>query len=315
MNDVKLVGDVPSGLPHLQWPALNQWERLMPSALSMALMVFLFGQSSSVALGRKRGERILADRELFALGASNLAAAISGSFPVTGSISRSAVNFQAGANTQLASVLSVFFLALALASSTVWLSLLPMPALAAMIILAVFSMMEWGVLAECWRVDRRDALTCFITIFGVILLGFNQGMLAGLTLSMLFALSSLGWSGLWLALRGQSRFILEPLLGPETHGYRIRLQGALLFANAETLAEALQAKLEGLAPEPRGEKIDLLIDLTALTDLDWSAIQALSDLHRSLRALGFKLSWTLPDAYLLARLEQERRLLGLIVAG
>jgi len=315
MHDVKLVGEVPSGLPSLQWPALNQWERLLPSALSMALMVFLFGQSSSVALGRKRGERILADRELFALGASNLAAAISGSFPVTGSISRSAVNFQAGANTQLASVLSVLFLALALASSTAWLSLLPMPALAAMIMLAVFSMMEWGMLAECWRVDRRDAIACFVTVIGVILLGFNPGILAGLSLSMLFALSSLGWSGLWLALRGQSRFDLEPLSASETRGYRIRLQGALLFANAETFCEALQAKLGGLTLEKQGKAIDLLMDLSALSDLDMSAIQALGDFQRSLSSQGFRLHWTLPDAHLLARLEQEGRLLRLIVTG
>jgi len=340
MGDVRLVGEVPSGLPSLQWPGLRQWDSLIPTALSMALMVFLFGQSSSVALGRKRGERILADRELFALGASNIAAAISGSFPVTGSISRSAVNFQAGANTQLASVLSVLFLALALASSTAWLSLLPMPALAAMIILAVVSMMEWGMLAEAWRVDRRDGLTCFVTAFGVIVLGFNEGIIAGLLLSMVFAIESLGLSGFWRALRGKSYVSLTEIsssfdvsspnkgrlpievMSPTEAGsvvaslnaYRVRLEGALLFANAETLCEAVQVRLQSLTEKSHGEKTDLVIDLSALTDLDLTAIQVLSELQGTLSTHGFVMHWVMPNAALSARLGREARLLALIAS-
>jgi sulfate permease, SulP family len=340
MGDVRLVGEVPSGLPSLQWPGLRQWDSLIPTALSMALMVFLFGQSSSVALGRKRGERILADRELFALGASNIAAAISGSFPVTGSISRSAVNFQAGANTQLASVLSVLFLALALASSTAWLSLLPMPALAAMIILAVVSMMEWGMLAEAWRVDRRDGLTCFVTAFGVIVLGFNEGIIAGLLLSMVFAIASLGLSGFWRALRGKSYVSLTQIsssfdvsspnkgcspievMSPTEAGsgvaslnaYHVRLEGALLFANAETLCEAVQVRLQSLTEKSHGEKTDLIIDLSALTDLDLTAIQVLSELQGTLSTHGFVMHWVMPNAALSARLGREARLLALIAS-
>ena len=340
MGDVRLVGEVPSGLPSLQWPGLRQWDSLLPTALSMALMVFLFGQSSSVALGRRRGERILADRELFALGVSNIAAAISGSFPVTGSISRSAVNFQAGANTQLASVLSVLFLALALASSTAWLSLLPMPALAAMIILAVVSMMEWGMLAEAWRVDRRDGLTCFVTAFGVIVLGFNEGIIAGLLLSMVFAIESLGLSGFWRALRGKSYVSLTEIcssfdvsspnkrrspievMSPTEAGsgiaslnaYRVRLEGALLFANAETLCEAVQVRLQSLTEKSHGEKTDLVIDLSALTDLDLTAIQVLSELQGTLSTYGFVMHWVMPNAALSARLGREARLLALIAS-
>jgi len=340
MGDVRLVGEVPSGLPSLQWPGLRQWDSLLPTALSMALMVFLFGQSSSVALGRRRGERILADRELFALGASNVAAALSGSFPVTGSISRSAVNFQAGANTQLASVLSVLFLALALASSTAWLSLLPMPALAAMIILAVVSMMEWGMLAEAWRVDRRDGLTCFVTAFGVIVLGFNEGIIVGLLLSMVFAIESLGLSGFWRALRGKSYVSLTEIcssfdvsspnkgrspievMSPTEAGsgiaslnaYRVRLEGALLFANAETLCEAVQVRLQSLTEKSHGEKTDLVIDLSALTDLDLTAIQVLSELQGTLSTHGFVMHWVMPNAALSARLGREARLLALIAS-
>jgi SulP family sulfate permease len=282
----------------------------------MALMVFLFGQSSSVVLGRKRGERIVADRELFALGSSNLAAAISGSFPVTGSISRSAVNFQAGANSQLASVLSVIFLAAALATSTEWLSLLPMPALAAMIILAVLSMMEWGVLIDCWRIDWRDALAWLLTALGVIFLGFNEGIVAGLLLSMLFALASFGLADLWLVFRGRSRFDLEQVADKEAiQGLRVCLKGPLLFANAETLAEALLRRLQSLAVNLHQEKIDVMLDLSGLTDLDTTAIQAMTEFHQSLLAQGFVMRYKMPNDILLARLKQEGRLIALIEAG
>ena len=316
MRDVKLVGEVPAGLPSLQWPVITQWERLLPTALSMALMVFLFGQSSSVVLGRKRGERIVADRELFALGSSNLAAAISGSFPVTGSISRSAVNFQAGANSQLASVLSVIFLAAALASSTEWLSLLPMPALAAMIILAVLSMMEWGVLIDCWRIDRRDALAWLLTALGVIFLGFNEGIVAGLLLSMMCAFASFGWEGLWLAFRGRSRFDLEQIADHQSiQGLRVCLKGPLLFANAETLAEALLRRLQSIAVNHHQKKTDVMLDLSGLTDLDTTAIQAMTEFHQSLLAQGFVIKYKLPNDILLARLKQEGRLIALVEAG
>jgi SulP family sulfate permease len=316
ITDVKLVGEVPAGLPSLRWPVIDQWERLLPTALSMALMVFLFGQSSSVVLGRKRGERIVADRELFALGSSNLAAAISGSFPVTGSISRSAVNFQAGANSQLASVLSVIFLAAALATSTEWLSLLPMPALAAMIILAVLSMMEWGVLIDCWRIDWRDALAWLLTALGVIFLGFNEGIVAGLLLSMVFALASFGLADLWLVFRGRSRFDLEQVADNEAiQGLRVCLKGPLLFANAETLAEALLRRLQSLAVNLHQEKIDVMLDLSGLTDLDTTAIQAMTEFHQSLLAQGFVMRYKMPNDMLLARLKQEGRLIALIEAG
>ncbi|NCW97890.1 MAG: SulP family inorganic anion transporter [Betaproteobacteria bacterium] len=322
LDGIRLVGDVPAGLPGLYWPALDQWERLVPTALSMALMVFLFGQSSSVVLGRKRGERILPDRELFALGSSNLAAALSGSFPVTGSISRSAVNFQAGANSQLASVISVLLLATALSSSTAWLSLLPMPALAAMIILAVFSMMDWAMLVACWRVDRRDALACLATALAVILVGFNEGLVAGLLLSLGFALASLGLSGLGLALRGHAVYDLEPLAARSSHsGYRVRFKGALIFANAETACSVMQNDLMSLAAQARKacvdqsiepEALELCIDLSAVSDLDMTAIQVLAETHQALSEQGFVLGFILPPEPLRARLEREGRLLSTV---
>ena len=321
-GDVRLVGEVPAGLPSLHWPQFHRWEALISTALSMALMVFLFGQSSSLAFGRKRGERIAADRELFALGTSNLAAAISGALPVTGSISRSAVNFQAGANSQLASVISVLVLAIALGSSTQWLGLLPMPALAAMIILAVFSMMEWELLLASWRIDRRDALACTATALGVILLGFNQGILLGLMISLGFAISSFGVLGLWHALRGQISVDVEAIKGFESPiGYHLRLKGALLFANSQRCSEAIERRLlaavarssrhTGLADHGL-KRIDLMLDLSGLTDLDMTAIEVLGELDQSLKTHGFFIHLVAAPPMLQGRLKSEKKFLAAI---
>lgn len=321
-DDVRLVGDVPAGLPRLALPQLQAWDALLTTALSMALMVFLFGQSSSLAFSRKRGERIHADRELFALGASNLAAACSGAFPVTGSISRSAVNFQAGANSQLATVISVLVLAIALGSSTHWLSLLPMPALAAMIILAVLSMMEWEMLIACWRIDRRDALACTATIFGVIFLGFNVGIVLGLLVSLGWVLASTGISGIWQTIRRPMPVMLESKAQgdsrPELH---LRLRGAMLFVHSPVWSEAIEkalrteiARIEDLSKslERDLKHIDLIIDLSELSDLDVTSIEVLGELNQSLKSQGFVMRWIAPPPDLDLRLRAQKKFLEAI---
>ena len=113
-----------------------------------------------------------------------MASALSGGFPVTGSISRSAVNFQAGANTPLASIITAGLLALALVAPTGWLALLPLPVLAATIIFAVSSLLDWDTLKLSWRYDRSDALALLATTAGVLVLGVEAGVVIGVLLSM-----------------------------------------------------------------------------------------------------------------------------------
>jgi SulP family sulfate permease len=146
----------------------------MPSLL-IAFMIFLSSQSAAQSLAHRRGERIVSNRELLGLGAANLASAVSGGFAVTGSISRSAVNYAAGANTPLASVISAGLIVLALLVPTTWISWLPLPALAATIILAVLGMIDFATLRDAWRHDRSDAAALLATTAGVLLLGVEQG--------------------------------------------------------------------------------------------------------------------------------------------
>ena len=175
---VALIGPIPAGLPTLGLSlSLEQVRNLLAPSLLIGFMVFLSGQSAAVTLAQRRGERINTNQELLGLGAANVASALSGGFPVTGSISRSAVNYAAGANTPLASVITALLLAVLLVTPNTWLAWLPLPALAATIIIAVFGMLDLATPREAWRYDRADAVAWLVTFSGVLLLGVEEGVM------------------------------------------------------------------------------------------------------------------------------------------
>ncbi|MBC7454915.1 MAG: sodium-independent anion transporter, partial [Massilia sp.] len=144
---VRTTGAVPAGLPGLNLALSHaHWRPLLQPALLIGFMIFLISMSAAQALALKRQQKLHSNRELIRLGAANIGSALCGAFPVTGSMSRSAVNFSAGANTPLASVISAVLLALALVAPTGWLALLPLPVLAATIIVAILGMLELSTL-------------------------------------------------------------------------------------------------------------------------------------------------------------------------
>jgi SulP family sulfate permease len=167
---VRTTGAVPAGLPGLNLATSSgHWQALLQPALLIGFMVFLISMSGAQTLALKRAEKLQSNYELIGLGAANIGSALTGGFPVTGSMSRSAVNFAAGANTQLASLITAALLALALVAPTGWLALLPLPTLAATIIVAVLGMLDTSTLRTSWRYDRADAAALAATAAGVML--------------------------------------------------------------------------------------------------------------------------------------------------
>ena len=182
---VQVTGDVPSGLPSLNLAtSARHWPALVQPALLMGFVIFLVSMSAAQTLALRRQEKLQSNYELVGLGVANIGSALTGGYPVAGSISRSAVNFTAGANTPLASIITAALLALALVAPTGWLALLPLPTLAATIIVAVMSMLELSTLRTAWRYDRGDALALLATLAGVLVLGIEAGVVLGVLLSM-----------------------------------------------------------------------------------------------------------------------------------
>jgi SulP family sulfate permease len=284
---VALIGAIPAGLPTLGLSlSLEQLRNLLAPSLLIGFMVFLSGQSAAVTLAQRRGERINTNQELLGLGAANVASALSGGFPVTGSISRSAVNYAAGANTPLASVITALLLAVLLVTPNAWLAWLPLPALAATIIIAVFGMLDLTTPREAWRYDRADAVAWLVTFSGVLLLGVEEGVMLGVVLSL--------GTVIWRASRphiavlgrlpGSEHFRNIERYAAETHPQIVllRIDAGVFFGNAELISDRVLQTLTG-------ETRHLVLVMTAINLIDTTGLYALAELNQSLAARGIKL--------------------------
>ena len=306
-HGVATIGAVPAGLPSLNLAtASNYWKPLMQPALLIGFMVFLISMSSAQALAQaapREGDlgengdggdgdpvpaKPSANMELVGLGVANIGSALSGGFAVTGSMSRGAVNHAAGANTPLASVISALLLALALVAPTGYLSLVPMPVLAATIIVAVLGMLELDTLKTALRYDRGDALALAGTAGGVLVAGVEAGVVIGLLLSMgtLIVRASRPHIAVLGRIAGSEHF-------RNVERYPGRTDAALLFMRVDAFLffgnmEAVSARIdEEVAARPLLRHLVLV--LSAVNAVDTSALFGLAEINRQLRARGVTL--------------------------
>jgi SulP family sulfate permease len=285
---VAVIGPIAQGLPSLglPWVSWTHLRDLVEPALLIGFIVFLSGQSVSVTLAQKRDEKIDNNRELLGLGAANVASALSGSFAVTGSLSRSAVNYTAGANTPLASVITAGLMALLLCVPTDWLSLLPLPAMAASIIIAMLGMLDFDTPRQAWRYDRSDAIAWLATLAGVLLIGVESGVMIGVMLSL--------GSLIWRASRphiavigriaGSEHFRNIQRHNVQTHPQMLflRVDSGMFFGNAELINERVLASLQA-------ETKHVVLVLSAVNLIDTSALYILAELNRHLLKHSIKL--------------------------
>jgi len=308
---VATTGTVPAGLPGLNLATSSaHWQALLQPALLIGFMVFLISMSGAQTLALKRGEKLGSNRELVGLGAANIGSALSGGLPVTGSISRSAVNFAAGANTQLASIITAGLLALALVAPTDWLALLPLPVLAATIIVAVLGMLDLSLLRTAWRYDRADAAALLATACGVLALGVEAGVVVGVALSM----GALIWraSRPHIAVLGRipgtehfrniERYSAETAPGL----LMLRVDAGLFFGNVEAVNERIEDELAA-HPDTR----NLVLVLSAVNAIDTSALFGLGELNASLRQRGVLLHLAEVKGPVMDRLKQSTLLQAL----
>jgi SulP family sulfate permease len=291
-SGVHVTGAVPTGLPGLNLAtSARHWPLLVKPALLIGFVIFLVSMSAAQTLALRRQEKLQSNYELVGLGMANIGSALTGGFPVTGSISRSAVNFSAGANTPLASIITAALLALALVAPTGWLALLPLPTLAATIIIAVLSMLELGTLRTAWRYDRGDALALLATLAGVLVLGIEAGVVLGVLLSM--------GNLIWRASRPHIA-VLGRIAGSEhfrnVERYpaqtmpdvlMLRIDANLFFGNVEPVNARIE---DELAAHPATRHLVLV--MTAVSSIDTSALFGLEELNLALkrRAIGLHLA-------------------------
>ncbi|MDP3976728.1 MAG: sulfate permease [Pseudomonas sp.] len=278
---VKVVGVVPQGLPGLSLPTLDYSLalQLLPAALLISLVGFVESVSVAQTLAAKRRQRIEPDNELLGLGGANLAAAFSGGFPVTGGFARSVVNFDAGAQTPMAGVLTAGGIALSVLLLTPLLHNLPQ---------AVLSLVDLKALGRTWRYSRQDGAAHAATLGGVLLLGVEAGILMGVGLSLLLFL----WrtSRPHVAVVGQVpgsehfRNIERFAVVESPSVLSLRVDESLYFPNARFLEERI-GELIAARPQVR----HLVLMCPGVNLIDASALESLEAIVERLQAAGVQL--------------------------
>ncbi len=284
---VKLVGAVPSGLPNFTMPGFPI--ALVQSLMLPALLISVVGFVESISVGQtlaaKRRQRTEPDQELIGLGVSNLAASVSGGFPVTGGFSRSVVNFDAGAETPAAGAFTAIGLASATLFLTPLLAYLPQATLAATIIVAVLSLVDFSILKRSWNYATSDFAAVMATILLTLGVGVEAGIVAGVFLSILLHLykSSRPHIAILGRVPGTEHFrnIKRHMVETDATLLSIRVDESLYFANARFLEDQVYAALAEYS-----NTLNLVLVCPSINDIDLSALESLENINARLKDAG-----------------------------
>lgn len=303
---LRVIGRLPEGLAMPALPSLDPGliRTLFPAALLIALVGFVESVSIGQTLAAKRRQRIAPNQELVGLGAANLASALSAGFPVTGGLSRSVVNFDAGAQTPLAGVFS----ALAIAAFVTWLTpalqYLPQVALSASILLAVLKLVDLRALLQTWRYSRQDGMAYAVTFAGVLLHGVETGILLGILLSLGLFLWRTSRPHLAVVgqLPGSQHFRNVERFDVITHPaiLSLRIDESLYFPNVRYL-EGRIAALVNRHPHIR----HLVLMCSGVNLIDASALDSLEVINQRLASSGIQLHLSEVKGPVMDRLERS----------
>lgn len=284
---VKIVQGVPAGLPALTMPTIDlaTWQQLLPIALIISFVGYMESISVAKALASRRRQKVDANQELVALGIANIGAAFTGGYPVNGGFSRSVVNFNAGANTALASMITAVIVALTVVFLTPFFYFLPQAALAAIIMVAVSGLIDTATLKHVWQYNRADAASLILTFLTVLTVGIETGILVGVAVAVVLYLWRTSRPHVAIVGRlGESetyRNILRHPVNTCPHVVAVRVDESLYFANTKYLEDTL---LGVIAEQP--EVKSLLLICSAVNFIDASALATLESLVSELRAAG-----------------------------
>jgi SulP family sulfate permease len=290
---MKIVGTIPQGLPPFTRPSFDPalWRELAMPALLISVVGFVESVSVGQTLAAKRRQRIEPDQELVALGASNLSAAFTGGFPVTGGFSRSVVNFDAGAQTPAAGVFTAAGILLASLLLTPALYFLPQATLAATIIVAVLSLVDVTILKRTWAYSKADFAAVAATLLATLALGVETGLVIGVGVSLalyLFRTSRPHIATVGLVpgtehFRNVLRY--EVRTSPQLLG--LRVDESLYFANARALEDCVN---DAVARQP--ELRHVVLQCSAINAIDASALESLEAIDKRLGDAGITLHFS-----------------------
>jgi SulP family sulfate permease len=293
---IAIVGDIPEGLPKFTIPNFDYDTiiELAPLALTLAVIGFTEAYSIGKSLEKRDSNaKIDANKEFSALGLSNIIGSFFLSFIATSSFSRSAVNNNAGANTQLAAVFSSIIVGFTLLILTPMFYFLPKAVIASIIIVAILGLIDYKAPIQLWKYNKIDAVILVITFFVTIALGLKEGILAGVILSIVMVIYNS--TKPHIAVLGRI---------PNTNMYRnierfedveikddvliIRFDSQLNFTNASYFEDTIVDKVKA-----KGEKLKLvIINANSLSSIDSSGVHVIKDVLLFLKNKNIEMYFT-----------------------
>lgn len=286
-NGVNIVGEVPQSLPPLTLPgfSMDLINALIIPAILISVIGFVESVSVAQTLAAKKRQRIDPNQELIGLGAANLGAAFTGGYPVTGGFSRSVVNYDAGAETPAAGAYTAAGLAIAAVALTPLVYYLPKATLAATIIVAVLSLVDFSILQKTWRYSKSDFIAVAATILLTLGMGVEVGVASGVIISVLLHLN-----------KTSRPHVAEVGRVPNTQHFRnihrhsvetdpsvlsLRIDESLYFVNARFLEDLIQTRVtEGCAIK------HVILMFSAVNEVDYSALESLEAVNARLKDMN-----------------------------
>lgn len=289
---VAIIGEIPSGLPHLIFPQFNSeiTLSLLGPAIVIALVSFAETYSVGKAISAETKQKVNVDQEFIGQGLANLIGSFFQSYPVSGSFSRSAINFGAGAKTGISSVVSSLVVVLALLFLTPLLRYIPKAALAALVISAVLLLFHPREVLKLWRLNRHDGLVALAVFVLSLLTKPDYALLIGVMISLVYFL----WRTMHpRVVRVTKDPVFNMFVNADVHDkpscpqiLHLRADNVMYFANAEYTTDHM---LERLSEQDTPVKF-MLLDLQAVTYIDMTGIDALQTAQEEIGAQKVQLA-------------------------
>jgi sulfate permease, SulP family len=288
---VRIVGDIPSGLPRPTLPGLDPADlaALLPTAFVVALLSFAESISIGKAIAGRSRETLDANRELLASGAANVAVGFAGGFPVAGSFSRSFLTFSARGRTQASGLVAAAVLVLTLTLLTPLLEPLPRAVLAAVVIVTVVGLVDLAEARRITLVDRSDGAVLAVTFAATLLFGVELGLVIGVAVNLLLYIGrSMRPDVVVLSrLQGTAEFRNSGRhdgVSPGEDGLILRIDGPLDFLSARTFTTRVRQHVAA-----RTGLDWIVLDCSSMSSLDATGLHALHELQLQLRGAGVAL--------------------------
>jgi SulP family sulfate permease len=294
---VKIVGDIPSGLPNFIVPSFEKQTliNLFPIALTLSFIGFLEAISVAKAIELKHNDyKVIPNQELIALGMGNIVGSFFQTYPATGGFSRTAVNNQAGAKTPMAAIISGTVVGLTLLFFTPLFYYLPEAVLAAIIIVAVFGLLDFSVPKQLLKYSKRELVILNVTLLITATVGIKEGIFVGVILSL----------GMLIYTTTKPHIAILGRI-PDTHFYRnikrfegllitseeiliVRFDAQLFFANVQYFKDKLETSVAG-----KGKKLKLIIiDGESINSIDSSGVYMLNEVITKYRSMNIDITFT-----------------------